>query len=41
MVAGRIEEGTLLILDISDLSKKYAKRMEYMATMGDGSESRG
>jgi hypothetical protein len=38
MAARRIGEATLLILDISDLSKKYAKRMEYMATVRDGSE---
>jgi hypothetical protein len=39
MAARRIGEATLLILDISDLSKKYAKRMEHMATVRDGSES--
>ncbi len=38
MAARRIGEGTLLVLDISDLSKKYAKKMEYMATVRDGSE---
>ena len=38
MAARRIAEGTLLILDISDLSKKYARRMEYMAKVSDGSE---
>lgn len=38
MAAQRIGESTLLILDISDLSKKYAKRMEYMARVRDGSE---
>jgi hypothetical protein len=38
MAARRIGEATLLILDISDLSKKYAKRMEYMAKVRDGSE---
>jgi len=38
MAARRIGEATLLILDISDLSKKYAKRMEYMARVRDGSE---
>jgi len=38
MAARRIGEWTLLILDISDLSKKYAKRMEHMARVRDGSE---
>jgi hypothetical protein len=38
IVARRIGETTLLILDISDLSKKYAKRMEYVARVRDGSE---
>jgi len=38
MAAKRIGETTLLILDISDLSKKYARRMEYMARVRDGSE---
>jgi len=38
MAAKRIGEATLLILDISDLSKKYARRMEYMARVRDGSE---
>lgn len=38
LAARRIGEATLLILDISDLSKKYARRMEYMAKVRDGSE---
>jgi hypothetical protein len=38
MAASRIQELTLLILDLSDLSKKYAKRMEYLARVHDGSE---
>ena len=33
-----IEELTLLILDISDVTKKYARRMEYLAGVHDGSE---
>jgi len=33
-----IKEDTLLILDLSDLFKKYAKKMEYLATVRDGSE---
>jgi hypothetical protein len=38
MAASRIQELTLLILDLSDLSKKYAQRMEYLAKVHDGSE---
>jgi len=38
MAAKRIGEATLLVLDISDLSKKYARRMEYLAKVRDGSE---
>jgi hypothetical protein len=38
MAASRIQELTLLILDLSDVSKKYAKRMEYLARVHDGSE---
>ena len=38
MAASRIEELKLLILDLSDVSKKYAKRMEYLARVHDGSE---
>ena len=38
MAAGRIGEDTLLIIDLSDLSKKYAKKMEFLATVRDGSE---
>ena len=33
-----IKDDTLLILDLSDLFKKYAKKMEYLATVRDGSE---
>lgn len=33
----RIGQETLLILDLSDLSKKYAKKMEYLAPVRDGS----
>ena len=36
--AHRIKEKTLLILDPSDLSKKYAEKMEYLARVRDGSE---
>ena len=37
MAQGHIGEDTLLIIDPSDLSKKYAKKMEYLATVRDGS----
>jgi len=37
MAAGRIGQDTLLIIDPSDLSKKYAKKMEFLATVRDGS----
>ena len=36
--ARRIGEDTLLIVDPSDLIKKYARKMEYLATVRDGSE---
>jgi hypothetical protein len=32
-----VHEDTLLILDVSDLSKRYAKKMEYLSTVRDGS----
>jgi hypothetical protein len=35
--AGRIGADTLLVIDLSDLSKKYAKKMEFLATVHDGS----
>jgi len=35
--AGRIRERTLLILDISDITKPYAEKMEYLARVRDGS----
>jgi len=38
MGSGRIKENTLLVLDISDIAKKYAEKMEYLATVRDGSE---
>jgi hypothetical protein len=38
MASSRVEEETLLILDISDIAKKYARKMEYLATVHDGSE---
>jgi len=36
--AGRIKEDTLLIIDPSDITKKYARKMQYLATVRDGSE---
>lgn len=38
MGSGRIKDDTLLILDISDIAKKYAQKMEYLATVRDGSD---
>jgi len=35
--APRIGRDTLLIIDPSDVAKKYAKKMEYLATVRDGS----
>lgn len=40
MASSRIEEDTLLIVDISDIAKKYAKKMEYLAMVRDSSEGR-
>jgi len=37
MAAPRIAEDTLLVLDPSDVSKKYAQKMEFLATVRDGS----
>lgn len=38
LASKQIHESTLLILDLSDLKKKYAEKMEYLATVRDGSE---
>ena len=38
MARSRVKENTLLILDLSDLKKKYAEKMEHMATVRDGSD---
>lgn len=38
MAASRIHDLTLLILDLSDINKKYARKMEYLAHVHDGSE---
>lgn len=37
MAAGRIEDDTLLIVDISDIRKRYARKMEHLAQVRDGS----
>jgi len=37
LAAGHIARDTLLIIDPSDITKKYAKKMEYLATVRDGS----
>jgi len=34
----RVKKETLLAVDISDIAKKYAERMEYLALVRDGSE---
>ena len=38
LASGLIKDNTLLILDLSDLKKKYAEKMEYLARVRDGSE---
>jgi hypothetical protein len=38
MGSQRVKEETLLVLDISDIAKKYAEKMEYLAMVRDGSE---
>jgi hypothetical protein len=35
---GRIDDDTLLVLDLSDVTKKYAEKMECLARVRDGSE---
>jgi len=37
MAARHVGDDTLLIIDPSDLSKKYARKMEYLSTVRDGS----
>jgi hypothetical protein len=39
MGSGLVGKDTLLILDPSDIRKKYAKKMEYLGTVRDGSEN--
>ena len=36
----RIHKDTLLILDMSDVSKRYAEKMEYLARVRDGSDGK-
>ena len=38
LASSRVKDRTLLILDLSDLKKKYAEKMEYLAQVRDGSE---
>jgi len=38
--SSRIQDNTLLILDLTDLSKKYARKMEYLARVHDGSDNK-
>jgi hypothetical protein len=38
VAADRIRETTLLIVDLSDIHKKYARKMEHLAWVWDGSE---
>lgn len=38
MASKHVGKDTLLILDLSDIRKKYAKKMQYLATVRDGSE---
>lgn len=36
--ANRVKEDSLLVVDVSDVIKKYARRMEHLADVRDGSE---
>jgi len=38
LASERVKEKTLLILDLSDLKKPYAEKMEYLAKVRDGSD---
>jgi hypothetical protein len=38
LACNRVKDKTLLILDLSDVKKKYAEKMEYLAQVHDGSE---
>ena len=37
MGSRRVHSDTLLVLDLSDIAKPYARKMEYLATVRDGS----
>ena len=37
MGSQRVRPNTVLALDLSDIRKKYARKMEYLATVHDGS----
>jgi hypothetical protein len=38
VASNRVKDKTLLILDLSDVKKKYAEKMEYLTKVHDGSE---
>ena len=38
MASNRVKDKTLLILDLSDVKKKYAEKMEYLTKVHDGSK---
>jgi hypothetical protein len=38
LASNRVKDKTLLILDLSDVKKKYAEKMEYLTKVHDGSE---
>ena len=38
--ASRVNKDSLLVVDISDITKRYAEKMEYLADVRDGSENR-
>ena len=38
LASSRVKDRTLLVLDLSDVKKKYAEKMEYLAKVHDGSE---
>jgi len=39
--AGRLGRRTLILVDISEMAKPYARKMEHLAWVRDGSQSRG
>jgi hypothetical protein len=38
LASNRVKDRTLLVLDLSDVKKKYAEKMEYLAKVHDGSD---